>query len=185
MKTQGNGEAHGETIIQVTSEPSTGGAILKKDQGGWTSDSRSAILFPINRPTRASQLMHYASNVPLFVGKGGPLWPLKVDCRRKKVALFPLRLCYRTTIGACDSGPNRRMRSGENEPCTFSGTWRLLDALRQMAGRARHSWPPRDRGRFVDRNRPETLCRMSFSISSEQWRMVLGLWIIPILHPNS
>ena len=97
----------------------------------------------------------------------------KLIVAEKKVALFPLRLCYRTTIGACDSGPNRRMRSGENEPCTFSGTWRLLDALRQMAGRARHSWPPRDLGRFVDRNRPETLCRMSFSISSEQWRILM------------
>ena len=48
MKTPWEWEVLGETIIQVASEPSTGGAILKKDQRGWTSDGRSAILFPIN-----------------------------------------------------------------------------------------------------------------------------------------
>jgi len=43
MKIPREWEAHGATIIQVTSEPSTGGAILKKDQRGWTSDGRLAV----------------------------------------------------------------------------------------------------------------------------------------------
>jgi len=49
MKIRKEWEALGEMIIQVTSEPSTGGAILKKDQPGRTSDGRSAMFFPINR----------------------------------------------------------------------------------------------------------------------------------------
>ena len=40
-KIPGEWEAHGATIPQVTSEPFTGGAILKKDQREWTSDGRS------------------------------------------------------------------------------------------------------------------------------------------------
>ena len=40
MKILKEWEGLGGTIIQVTSEPSTGGAILKKDQRGWTTDGR-------------------------------------------------------------------------------------------------------------------------------------------------
>jgi len=36
MKIPREWEAHGATTILVTSERSTGGAILKKDQRGWT-----------------------------------------------------------------------------------------------------------------------------------------------------
>ena|SRR5215469_1762289 len=39
-KRQQKWEALSETIIQVPSEPSTGGAIRTKDQQGWTSDGR-------------------------------------------------------------------------------------------------------------------------------------------------
>jgi hypothetical protein len=37
-------EARRETIIEVTSEPCTGSAILKKDRQGRTSEGRSAML---------------------------------------------------------------------------------------------------------------------------------------------
>jgi len=47
MKILREWEALGATIIQVTSEPSTGGA-PKNDQQGWTSDGRSAVFSSIN-----------------------------------------------------------------------------------------------------------------------------------------
>ena len=49
MKIRKEWEGLGETIIHVTSEPSTGGAILKKDQRGWTSDGRSPDDFRVAR----------------------------------------------------------------------------------------------------------------------------------------
>jgi hypothetical protein len=56
MKIPREWEAHGETIIQATSEPSTGGVILKKDQPGWTSDGRlSGQRFVLNRICHGGQ----------------------------------------------------------------------------------------------------------------------------------
>jgi hypothetical protein len=69
MKIRRDWEEHGTTITQVTSGPSTGGAILKRDQRGRTSDGRSADGFRVaenNRPICLIQTYKACSRNGLF-----------------------------------------------------------------------------------------------------------------------